>query len=329
VNHGVALRYPRALTPREDEHMTTAQRAPAADGPGEKPNRLVDGFIKIFGDLKIFPAPLFIVYDPGSYRVKGAHMREVMKVIEPGDILVRGYVSYLDSYFIPGYFSHVGLYLGKVEASDRAKCTEFDAAKARGAGKGQDPESMFATGDQMVVHAIAEGVLLEDLLNFCRCDYMAVLRLPRLLAAHGRPRDAVRRLGDEEARIHACLSSGAEVPFADCFPVLRDVALSKVGFPYDTTFDFTNFKRFSCTELVYHATAAIAPALQVAPRTKRVLFLERRIIEPDDYARSGDLETVWVSPSVKRATWTRLRPPAPPAPPQPSQEERPRVTAVS
>ena len=306
--------------------MTTAQRAPAADGPGKKPNPLVDGFIKFFGDLKIFPAPMFIVYDPGSYRVKGAHMREVMKVVEPGDLLVRGYVSYLDSYFIPGYFSHVGLYLGKVDAADRAKCAELDAAKARGAGEGQDPESLFAAGDQMVVHAIAEGVLLEDLLNFCRCDYMAVLRPPRVLAAGGPPAAAARKLGPEETRIHARLASGGQVPFAEFFPVLKDVALSMVGFPYDTTFDFTDFKRFSCTEFVHYAMAAIAPALRVAPRTKRVLFLERRIIEPDDYARSGDLEAVWVSPSVKRATWARLRPPAPP---QPSKGERPRVTVVS
>ena len=30
----------------------------------------------------------------------------------------------------------------------------------------------------MVIHTLAEGVLIEDLLNFCRTDYLTVLRFP-------------------------------------------------------------------------------------------------------------------------------------------------------
>lgn len=71
-------------------------------------------FLRVFGDIKIFKTPMFILYDPGSYKVKGENMREVIGLIEPGDMLVRGYDNYLDGYFIPGYFSHAGLYLGKV-----------------------------------------------------------------------------------------------------------------------------------------------------------------------------------------------------------------------
>jgi hypothetical protein len=307
--------------------MATPERDQAEDG-GEKPNRLIDGFVRFFGDLKIFPAPLFLVYDPGSYRVKGPDMREVMKRVEPGDVLVRGYVHYLDSYVIPGYFSHIGLYLGKVEASDRRKCTELDAAKARRAGREQDgdPEDLFATGEQMVVHALAEGVLVEDLLDFCRCDYLAILRLPRVLVARDRSAEAVRKLDPDEARIHARLRSGEEVPRAQVVPILRDAALSMVGYPYDTTFDFTNFRRFSCTELLYYVTSAIAPALRVAPWPKRVLFVKRQIIEPDDYVRAPELEAAWVSPSVDDGKWTRLRPPPPP--PAPAADEEPRDPAL-
>ena len=39
-------------------------------------------------------------------------------------------------------------------------------------------KKIFRAGEQMVVHALAEGVLMEDLIQFCRCDYMAVLRFP-------------------------------------------------------------------------------------------------------------------------------------------------------
>lgn len=302
--------------------MATPERDQDAEGREVRPNRLVDGFVRFFGDLKVFPAPLFIVYDPGSYRIKGADMREVMRRVEPGDVLVRGYVHYLDSYVIPGYFSHVGLYLGKVEPSDRQKCTELDAAKARGAGQAQDrdPEELFATGEQMVVHALAEGVLVEDLLDFCRCDYLAILRLPRVLVARDRTAEAVRRLEPAETRIHARLRSGEEVPLAEIVPVLREAALSMVGYPYDTTFDFTNFRRFSCTELLYYVMSSIASALPVAPRPKRVLLVKRRVIEPDDYVRSPQLEVAWVSDSVDRGKWTRLRPP-------PAADEEPRAPA--
>ena len=44
---------------------------------------LVARFLTIFGDIKIFPGPLFFLYDPGSYLVKGEDMRQVMKIVQP------------------------------------------------------------------------------------------------------------------------------------------------------------------------------------------------------------------------------------------------------
>ena len=75
----------------------------------------------MFGDIKVFKWPMFILYDPGSYRVKGEDMREVIQIIEPGDMLVRGYDNYLDGYFIPGYFSHAGLYVGEITENDKKR----------------------------------------------------------------------------------------------------------------------------------------------------------------------------------------------------------------
>jgi len=70
---------------------------------------LMNGFLKVFGDIKVFKWPLFVIYDPSGYRVKGEDVREVITQAQPGDILIRGYNNYLDGYFIPGYFSHTGL----------------------------------------------------------------------------------------------------------------------------------------------------------------------------------------------------------------------------
>lgn len=279
-------------------------------------NPFIDWFIRIFGDLKVFPVPPVIVYDPGSYRVKGADIRRAMSRIEPGDLLVRGYRRYLDGYFIPGYFSHVGMYLGKVEPADRALCTGIDEANAREAERGRKrkrpgAEDLFATGDQMVVHALAEGVLIEDLLNFCRCDYMAILRLPEELSAGAHEKRA-EGLSPEETAIEERLFSGPPVSRSEVFPLLRRRALSKVGYPYDTTFDFTDLKRFSCTELVHYVARCLSAVVHVVPTTRRVLLMRRTLIQPDDYVEAAALRAIWWSGSVDRKRWTDLgRPPEP------------------
>lgn len=275
-----------------------------------RPNPLVEAFIRFFGDLKLFWRPPVIVYDPGSYRVKGRDTREAMEKVQPGDVLVRGYVHYLDGYIIPGFFSHVGMYLGKVQESDRASCTELVRSRERWSGKTRrkprTPDEQFATGDEMVIHALAEGVLVEDFLDFCRCDYMAILRLPEVLQAAGFARP-VEGLSPAEAQIQARLLSGQPVPRADAVAVMREVALSKVGYPYDAGFDFTDFTRFSCTELVYYATRCLSSIIDVAPRKRRVLLMQRTCIEPDDFVRA--LEPIWWSPSVDSAIRDELRPP--------------------
>lgn len=283
-----------------------------------KPNRFIDAFIRVFGDLKFFKVPPVIVWDPSSFRVKGKHTREVMERVEPGDVLVRGYRGYVDGWFIPGYFSHAGLYLGKVEESDRALCKELVRSRQRWKKKSRrrprTPDEQFATGDQMVVHALAEGVLVEDLINFCRCDTMAILRLPDVLRTAG-PSRAVEELSEPEARLQARLLSGQPVPRAEAVAVMREVALSKVGYPYDSTFDFTDFTRLSCTEFVYYAARCLSSVLDVAPRTRRVLLVKRTVIEPDDYVRSAVLRDVWRSPSVEETRWNELRPTPPPGAP--------------
>ena len=121
-----------------------------------------NGFLKFFGDIKIFKFPFFILYDPGSYKVKGYEIRYVLDNIVKGDILVRGYSNYLDGYFIPGFFSHAGLFLGVTQKSDMVLT--------------KDIEDKFYEGSQVVIHSMAEGVFMEDIINFCKCDYLLILR---------------------------------------------------------------------------------------------------------------------------------------------------------
>ena len=143
---------------------------------------LTELFLTWFGDIKVFSGPFFVVYDPGGDRVRGGDSRAAMETVQPGDILVRGYSNYLDGRFIPGYFSHTGMYLGEITEPDRKLVPDPLPEGAE-----------FVKGKQIVVHSIAEGVLMDDFLQFCRCDTMAILRFPEELSAPARsPRRSPR-----------------------------------------------------------------------------------------------------------------------------------------
>lgn len=143
-------------------------------------------FITFIGDIKFFgwKQPFWFVFNASGYKLKGEHYREVIKLIKDGDILLSRSLQYIDTYLIPGYWTHAGLFYG---------------------------------GDKkQVIHAISDGVLVEDIINFMRTDELLILRAPQ---EH----------------------------------VERALALAKsvVGKEYDFIFDFNNSNRFSCSELIY------------------------------------------------------------------------------
>ena len=100
------------------------------------------GMLTILGDIKIFKYPMFMVYDPTTFRIKGDDTRDIMDVIAPGDVCLRGYKCYADGMLIPGKFTHSGIYVG----------------------------------NGTVIHSVAEGVSEIDLIDFFRCDRACVMR---------------------------------------------------------------------------------------------------------------------------------------------------------
>ena len=107
--------------------------------------RLKKAFLTIFGDIKVFSDPLWFVYQPRSFRIKGAETRHISSIVEPGDVVMRAYINYLDGYFIP---------------KGKSKCSH----------------SALYVGDGKLVHSIAEGAQEIDLIDFCRTDRIVVLR---------------------------------------------------------------------------------------------------------------------------------------------------------
>ncbi len=105
--------------------------------------KIKEKFLRILGDIKIQKWPPFMYYEPGDYyKASGAETRRAMTLLLPGDIICRGYRNYLDGLFIPGKYSHTGVY----------------------------------TGNGKITHAIAEGVSQIDTIDFLRCDRFVVIR---------------------------------------------------------------------------------------------------------------------------------------------------------
>jgi len=188
--------------------------------------------LKIFGDIKVFPWPMFILYHPEGYGVKGEDVRKIIKLTKPGDILVRGYKRYLDGYFIPGFFSHAGI----------------------------------AVQEGMVIHSIAEGVFKEDLINFCRCDFMAVLRFQKGKVTEG-------------DKYQACVK-----------------AEKMIGSSYDFEFE-SGDKEYYCTEMVYEAWR---PHLEIEPMEIKALggLIKKKSFMPDQFWKHVDLNAVFFTEYV-------------------------------
>lgn len=106
------------------------------------------GVMTVFGRIRIYRHFPWFAYDPTGYQVKSVQIRKALKHLEPGDVVCRYYTGFLDGCFIPGRFSHSGIYVGK------------------------DPY----TGAELIIHALGTGVQKIDVLDFLRCDGFAILR---------------------------------------------------------------------------------------------------------------------------------------------------------
>lgn len=112
---------------------------------------LKQGILEGLGRIRIYDKPFWFVFNPKGYKIRAAQLRRALEILQPGDIVVRKYDTYLSSYFIPGRFSHSGVYVGKMEHKGRVIET--------------------------VVHALGTGVQMTDAIDFFMCcDDFAILR---------------------------------------------------------------------------------------------------------------------------------------------------------
>lgn len=86
--------------------------------------------------------PLWITYKPQQHKVNADQIRIILESLEKGDIFLSKHNGYKSNSLIPGFYSHVGLYVG----------------------------------ENKIIHSIGEGVVKYDILKFLRCDSIVQLR---------------------------------------------------------------------------------------------------------------------------------------------------------
>ena len=104
---------------------------------------LPEWMLKMSGNIHLSTKPMFISYKPQFHLLKGFEIRKILNIIQEGDFLFRNYNGYVNTILTPGGWSHVGYYAGNNE----------------------------------MIHAVGKGVISEDILDFCRCDDLAVGRV--------------------------------------------------------------------------------------------------------------------------------------------------------
>ena len=208
---------------------------------------------------------------PGLYLISAEQVEEIRPRLRPGDILLQRREWYLSNLGLPGFWTHVALYVGTAEERQAYFSDDDVAAWVRRQGEDTgDLEALLAARHPQfyrsgltrteegrlprVIEAIGEGVTFTSLEQSAGGDSLAVLR-PRL------PREAIAR-----AIVQAFRYGGR---------------------PYDFNFDFLTDSALVCSELVYKV---YEPSPELAGlQFSLVDVMGRALLPPNDMARQFDV----------------------------------------
>lgn len=151
--------------------------------------KLPKALLEFTGNAYLHKYPLWFTYRPQHHKVSGKEVRQILNVLQAGDILLRRFDGYVNTLFTPGFWAHAAL----------------------------------ASSCNSVIHAVSAGVVEEDILEFSRCDSLAILRV----------------VNDKSPEFDS--RAGKAVDIANKF--------REQNFQYDYAFERGN-KKLYCTELV-------------------------------------------------------------------------------
>ena len=156
--------------------------------------------------------------------IRSKDVKEIEKLLLPGDILVKRNDYQVSNISIPGFFSHSGIYLGDFGIID---AYFKDLPMLKGLKPSEYIKSYnygvyhrLSNKRNMIIEAIGEGVCINPLEHIAKVDYFAAMR--------------------------------PQISREDVFKSLL-LAFDYLDFPYDYLFDFTTDDELVCSELVYKA----------------------------------------------------------------------------
>ena len=210
------------------------------------------------------------VWRLGHSLISPAQIATLPDILQPGDILLERREWHLSNIGLPGFWTHVALYVGTAEERRdffRGRAA-LDWIRQQGYAdieellSGSAPENYqrsLLPSDKgykpRLIEALGEGVLLTSLEFSAAADSIAILR-PRL---------------DRAARARAVMK-----------------AFAYAGKPYDFNFDFRSDDALVCTELIYKAYESNTsfPGLQLPV----VNIAGRPVLPANGFARLFDRE---------------------------------------
>ena len=160
------------------------------------------------GDTRIVQRAPFISYE---------QIEKLEPRLRPGDILLERRNWFVSNAFLPGFWPHAALYVGRGDDLRALGIAEHEEVRARLPEYGRPAHDGRAN---TVIEAVSEGVIFNSLTHSMHADYVAVLR----------PRLSDKQIGEAIVR-----------------------AFRHVGKPYDFEFDFFTSDKLVCTELIYRS----------------------------------------------------------------------------
>jgi hypothetical protein len=209
-----------------DTHIVTALDY-VREHPIDHWSASLDLFLRRLGDQAY--APLYEVQSAlaewmGDTRVvdqppaiHGQQIKRIESELRPGDILLQRREWYMANAFLPGFWSHAALYVGRIEDLRRLGIADHPTVQAHLTAY---LASASDGSDRTVIEALSEGVVFNSSAESLHADHVAVLR-PNL----------------SERQIAQAIVNAFEYH----------------GRPYDFEFDFATADKLVCTEVVYRA----------------------------------------------------------------------------
>lgn len=172
----------------------------------------------LIGDTRMVGRPPFI---------DQSQIATIREKLQPGDIFLERRNWFASNAFLPGFWPHAALYVGRIHDLERLGLVRRDED---GKWTSDDPnirdrleefvKHAHDGGAHSVIESVSEGVIFNSIEESMHADYVAVLR-PRL--TDQQKAQAIAR------------------------------AFAHVGKPYDFEFDFFSADKLVCTELVYRS----------------------------------------------------------------------------